>query len=369
MSGLDFHPDRRTRRLAFVFIPVILASILWLASRDGLWARPHQQHETIYVTVRGHVTLQRPDSLPPSDPWVVPLAITFTLASEITDTTSLITESTTYAITDPSGYFTATAYLNQGVFYDIRVKNPHTLRNVKRDVQVFANISVDMGTLLEGDANNDNRIRISDFAILRSAYFTNEGDPGFDPRADFNEDNAIRISDFALLRSNYFATGDIEVTTVGAARGRASHPAGSVSLAIIPGWQQVDVGDIFTVTAVVDADTQPIIGADVRLTFNALLLQGLQVTPGTAFDLILINSLKDGELLFSAGTMGNPVSGRIELFSLTLRALRATPAAILHFAEADAVDELGRSVLGETRDGKVQIGAHFERVYLPLLLR
>jgi hypothetical protein len=61
---------------------------------------------------------------------------------------------------------------------------------------------VDLGTLREGDANNDDLINISDFVILRAVYSTS------DARADFNQNGIVEIGDFVLLRANYSAQGD-----------------------------------------------------------------------------------------------------------------------------------------------------------------
>ncbi len=350
-----------SRRIG-VCIAIILAGLWFLASLGTTWARPLQQSPTVPITIHGQVTLERPNSAPPSDPWVVPLVVTFYQPGET------IPIDTQLATTDPYGRFTVTPSLAINGLYDIRVKNFHTLRNVKRNVQVYPDMQLDMGKLLEGDANDDNRVRITDFAILRNAYFTDEGGPGFDPRADFDEDNKIRIRDFALLRGNYFATGDIEVTLVQAAHSRLLYPATGVDFAVEPSRQQVTVGSLVTTTLVVDAGTQPIIGADIRLLYDPTYLEGVQSTPGTAFDLVLKNTLGDGELLFSAATLGTPVSGRIEMVTLTFRALRPTPSTVLHFAEVDATNEQGLSVRGDARDGRVQIGTNFWMLYFPLSL-
>jgi len=48
--------------------------------------------------------------------------------------------------------------------YDITAASEHTLMNVKRDVVISTpSTALDMGTLLEGNANDDIIINISDF--------------------------------------------------------------------------------------------------------------------------------------------------------------------------------------------------------------
>ncbi|MBK8027195.1 MAG: hypothetical protein IPK19_38850 [Chloroflexi bacterium] len=66
---------------------------------------------------------------------------------------------------------------------------------------------IDIGTLREGDANDDNIVNISDFSLLASAFGKSEGQAGFDARADFNEDGVINIADFSLLASNFGQSG------------------------------------------------------------------------------------------------------------------------------------------------------------------
>jgi hypothetical protein len=96
--------------------------------------------------------------------------------------------------------------------YDITVVSPHTLFNVKRNVAISGNnTSVNVGTLLEGNANNDEKVNIQDFGILASTYGKLSGDAGFDARADFDRNDKINITDFGLLAANYGKYNPIEV--------------------------------------------------------------------------------------------------------------------------------------------------------------
>jgi hypothetical protein len=100
----------------------------------------------------------------------------------------------------------------QGV-YDVRAHRPTSLVNVCRARSLGPGTHVlNMGTLLEGDMNQDGSINIFDFALLASAYGTGNGEPGYDGRADLNGDERVDIFDFALLASNYGATGPLEVS-------------------------------------------------------------------------------------------------------------------------------------------------------------
>ena len=97
--------------------------------------------------------------------------------------------------------------------YDITAVSEHTLINVKRNVVISTpSTAVDMGTLLEGNANDDIIINISDFGILAVSYMKMEGEPGYDARADFDRNGIINISDFGLLAVNYMIMSPVDVS-------------------------------------------------------------------------------------------------------------------------------------------------------------
>jgi hypothetical protein len=145
-------------------------------------------------TLQGSVTLQRPGKPAPDPSWQVPLTVT-------------VGGAVHSATTDTWGQFTLRD-LQPGT-YDIRVKNPHTLVNLKSGVSLAAGIqTIHFGTLLEGDANNDNCVNIIDFSVLANGFT-----PRFDARADLNEDGLVNISDFSLLVLNFGRCGDIELST------------------------------------------------------------------------------------------------------------------------------------------------------------
>lgn len=88
--------------------------------------------------------------------------------------------------------------------YDITVATPHCLVNVKRNVVIAApSATVNMGTLLEGNANDNNVINIQDFGILAAMYLKISSAAGFDSRADFDRNGIVNIADFGLLAANY----------------------------------------------------------------------------------------------------------------------------------------------------------------------
>jgi hypothetical protein len=120
-----------------------------------------------------------------------------------------------HVTTDEWGRFTISDIAKGS--YTIKVKGSHTLRNVRSNVVIGTGVnSFDFGTLLEGDANNDNCVNAPDFSILRTAFGKCQGQSGYDARADFNQDGCVNAPDFSLLRTNFGLCGDI---TVGATEG------------------------------------------------------------------------------------------------------------------------------------------------------
>ncbi len=151
------------------------------------------------VTLRGHVLLQgRPT--PPNARWIVPISFTLRL--------SIGGPSFSYnAFTDPSGYFTVTTGLAPGD-YAYFAKNSQTLSIAGNTTLIGGSVnSIEMGTLREGDANNDNCVNIGDFTIMKNSFGKSIGQPGYDARADFTGDNAVTASDFNLIKGSFGQCG------------------------------------------------------------------------------------------------------------------------------------------------------------------
>ena len=62
-----------------------------------------------------------------------------------------------------------------------------------------------MGTLLEGNANNDNQVTLGDFGLLKLNFMTS------DPTADFDRSGQVTLSDFGLLKLNFMRFSPILV--------------------------------------------------------------------------------------------------------------------------------------------------------------
>jgi len=187
--------------LAGIVLAVVL---LCLVVGNSIWASPAQVDPRKTVTsndVTGHVNLQgRPN--PPAASRVITLEVR--VYSVLTPT---IPYSTVVRTTDQYGNFDLSG-IGVGL-NNITVKGIHTLRLRKNNVEVLASgpTIIDFATLLEGDANNDNKVNAQDAAILGTAYWGVRPDAPYDPRADFNDNGRIDARDASLLATNYWLQG------------------------------------------------------------------------------------------------------------------------------------------------------------------
>ena len=182
--------------------------ILWVA--DYGYNRVHTFCLDGGSAVDISVTLEG-SARPNPDGWRVPLNINFFAPGD--DVLNVMPLFHCYLTTAESGGFALGTVpgITAGT-YDITAVSEHTLKNVKRNVQIsHPGTAVNMGTLLEGNAENDTTINLTDFSILALTWPMNQGDPGFDSRADFDRNETIHILDFLLLCTNWLENSPIEV--------------------------------------------------------------------------------------------------------------------------------------------------------------
>ena len=103
--------------------------------------------------------------------------------------------------------------------YDVLLKGDTSLTIRARSVTLLSGPNTTAAgtvTLLEGDANDDDRINIVDFAALSSTYATKVTPrvDGTDVSADFNRSGYIDAFDFSLLARNYAVSGPVNLATV-----------------------------------------------------------------------------------------------------------------------------------------------------------
>jgi tungstate transport system substrate-binding protein len=147
----------------------------------------------------------------PDSGWIVPLTVKFfTPGADVMAATPIYTFNLTTA--KSGGYAMAQC---TGVIpgnYDITSVSEHTLLNVKRNVIILATSNmVNMETLPEGNANNDDRVNILDFGLLVVSYGRSKGQSGYNAMADYDRNDNVNIFDFGLLATNYLKIAPIEL--------------------------------------------------------------------------------------------------------------------------------------------------------------
>ena len=146
--------------------------------------------------------------------WAVPLTVKFfTPGADILNDTPTyeFKLTTTRSATENTAVCEATS-VAPGT-YDITVLGESTLLNAKRNVVISApQTSVDLGTLLEGDANNDNVVNFGDCAIMSTCWLLSKDFAKYDARTDFDRDGLINVADLCLLAANWLRSSPIEIT-------------------------------------------------------------------------------------------------------------------------------------------------------------
>jgi len=174
--------------VGFIFDPILSANSL----------------TDIYVVLQGN---NRPDP----QGWEIPITIAFFEpgANVHNDPNIYSFSSVTYK---SEGYAVCQVFGISPDTYDITVVSDHTLLNVKRNVVISSPTNmVSMGTLLEGNADDNNVIDLKDFAILASAWLISSNVVAFDRRADFDRNRDVNTADLDLLTRNWLRSAPIEI--------------------------------------------------------------------------------------------------------------------------------------------------------------
>ncbi len=174
-------------------------------------------HEPQAIVSIGPITAQvsisvvlQGDSRPDAG-WIVPLNVKFFApgADVLNDTPNYEFNLTTSksgnsAVCEATGVAPGT--------YDITAISAHTLMNARRSVVISVpNTSVDMGTLLEGDSNNDNIVNFADYAIMSGSWLMSKGQAGYDAMGDFDRNEIINLYDLSLLAANWLRISPVEI--------------------------------------------------------------------------------------------------------------------------------------------------------------
>jgi hypothetical protein len=166
---------------------------------------PLEATVTVSMSLQGD---RRPDA-----GWAVPLTVrTFPPGADVLSgaatqefrSTSFMSPSGETALCQVSG-------VTPGV-YDVAVSGESTLMNVRRAVTISAPAtSLDMGTLLEGNANQDCVVDLDDCVILAACWRASLQQGPYDRRADFDRNGFIDVDDLSLLAANWLRRSPVEV--------------------------------------------------------------------------------------------------------------------------------------------------------------
>jgi hypothetical protein len=228
--------------------------------------------------------------------------------------------------------------------YDVTVRNGHSLRNRWANVDLSGNATPDlnMGTLVEGDANLDNKVSMGDFSLLSTAYGTKQGETGFNERTDFNNDLQVSMLDFSLLSTSYGQEGDVAVGAVSSSNMVRASGAGDVGLLedsislSIKSDKTVGVNDTFTLDVNVSASaSKPVDGADVKISFNTTYLEVTSVAGGGSLNSEIKNTVSGGTIWYAAGKIGGYMDTSFLLCRITLKAKAATAGTPLNFTSME----------------------------------
>jgi hypothetical protein len=230
--------------------------------------------------------------------------------------------------------------------YSVRIKNTHTLANILTvDIKSGSN-TIPLGTLVEGDANNDNVVSILDFSALAASFSKSSGAPGYNPSADFDQDGTVSMLDFSRLATNFGQTG--------AGGATPSAYANSVKPGALftfdPAQIQVSKGQAFTLTVKIDTSRQ-LDGAYASLQFDPAKLKVNSITSGNALNLVLLNQIDNqiGKVDYASGTLNDFPANPIVLLEIQAEALtdlRGNPFNfVLAGADKSEITSSGQSIL------------------------
>jgi len=147
----------------------------------------------------------------------VPVTLKIYTNDKVLTNANIMTEEAAYTYTTASGdiIISDTDLVNHIITfqgppipngtYHLAVSTLHALINLRENVAVSGDTTVDMGTLIEGDANNDGAVGGADLGGLIATYWATPtvGD-WQDGVADFDENGIVNALDYSLLADNYF---------------------------------------------------------------------------------------------------------------------------------------------------------------------
>ncbi len=151
-------------------------------------------HCAVPGALAGHVTWQGPPAQP-NDLQQLPINVTLKMGS--------IEMNYPAQVTDANGYFVITVGNLPNGTYNWRAQGPKYLAKSGSVTYMEGQVvNLEIGLMRVGDSNNDNRVNIADFDVMKSRFGKRQGAVDFDARADFDRNDWVNAVDFTLQRSN-----------------------------------------------------------------------------------------------------------------------------------------------------------------------
>jgi photosystem II stability/assembly factor-like uncharacterized protein len=91
---------------------------------------------------------------------------------------------------------------------DVSIKPLRYLRRTVRFDLTNDDVTTATFSLINGDADGDNRITTTDFTIVNRAFGKSVGQTGYEVRADLNGDGVVNAADIAIVQANQRQRGD-----------------------------------------------------------------------------------------------------------------------------------------------------------------
>jgi hypothetical protein len=96
--------------------------------------------------------------------------------------------------------------------WDITTVGPHTLPNVARNVVIAAGENqIDMGTLFEGDSDENGDVNLLDVGLLIGSYSTSCGDDAYRASTDLDNNCSVNLLDVGLMIGGYNVVAPVEL--------------------------------------------------------------------------------------------------------------------------------------------------------------
>ncbi|GLR17991.1 Kelch repeat-containing protein [Portibacter lacus] len=176
--------------------------------------------------------------------------------------------------------------------------------------------------LRAGDINNSNSVNNTDLNLMKSGYYFFSGNASFDADLDLNSDGGVTIEDYSILASNYGNTGKIACS--GTQSQSENNNVSMVNLKTTPASISLAENEISSFyIAIENAGNVPVDGIDIRMVYDAGLLEVLEVVDVYGWSDVLMSEIVPGNsrFHFAGGTTGNGPSNNRNLLKVKVRAI------------------------------------------------